>query len=650
MAEVWVADDLRLEREVAVKLISLQALRDGKEAVRARFEREAKAVAKIKNPHVVEILDTGVLDDSRPFIVMELLEGQTLGQRLKELRLLPLEEIVTIVVQVAKALRAAHKLGVVHRDVKPDNIFILHADDAEEDTLVKVVDFGIAKQHSGRQYGELTTDRMLLGTPEYMSPEQWDNPKSVDARSDLWALGVVTYKMITGRVPFRSAGIGGLVKQVSAGAYEPPSALVDALPMGIDEWFERVLCVDRDGRFGSASEMAKAFVTVVGGVPNAIDSRSEWGQPLASDPGLPVSGESDEVPQSADWTRVEWMVRTAGDETLLGPLTLRQIFTSLKTGEIPPDSELCRQGSTVWEFASVVLVRVAKPSTNPPPPNDQFETGQALAGAEHTIEDEATTPMQDDPDSATTSKLKKKQQRPPGQAVAVGPTSVEPSSKGNDLRRADEGNGSAPLSYPDPRRSERELVAGDSGDWPVPSVESVPPQGFGQPVTFGGASTTLSGLIPKARRTRWLVLAAVGALAVVAIVVFGLGSQSVVQSQQPTGTAREEGTNAATGPELSSMASSTGQRQQPADAGLDSARTPDQVTATPTVEPPKDPVAAAASAVKTPTSHKPGDVPKTNPPATSPTTTATVQSTATKPTASATKPDSDPNPFGRSRH
>jgi serine/threonine-protein kinase len=258
MGSVWVADHLGLECKVAVKFITPVRLRD-KPALAVRFEREAKAAARIKSPHVVQVHDHGLMSDNTPFIVMELLEGETLGARLKR-GPLPLAEVGTVVSHVGKALAKAHELGIVHRDIKPENIFLLASDD---DLHVKVLDFGIAKQVE--EPGQtMTQTGAILGTPMYMSPERIKSARDADYPADLWALAVVAYECVTGRTPFMGETVGALFFAICGDPLTPPSELRDGVPKALDDWFGRALRHEPDRRFGSARELAAAFRAALG--------------------------------------------------------------------------------------------------------------------------------------------------------------------------------------------------------------------------------------------------------------------------------------------------------------------------------------------------------------------------------------------------
>jgi serine/threonine-protein kinase len=207
---------------------------------------------------VAQSLDQGVTDDGTPYIVMELLSGETLGTRLARDGRLELDEASMVLAQLAKALEAAHRLGIVHRDIKPENVFLSKSGD--DSMIVKVIDFGIAKAVELPAVSRLTGGGMMLGTPEYMSPEQVMNSRDVDYRADLWAMAVVAYEMLTGARPFTGKDIGELCCTLLRGEFQPPTAIVPSLPPNIDTWFTRALHSEPGARFSSARDMAAAFV------------------------------------------------------------------------------------------------------------------------------------------------------------------------------------------------------------------------------------------------------------------------------------------------------------------------------------------------------------------------------------------------------
>lgn len=261
MGSVWVAEHLTLRTQVAVKFMSTALALDP--SASARFSREAASAAQIKSPHVVQTYDHGITSAGVPFIVMELLEGEDLGDRIKRAGPISLADTSTILSQACKALSRAHSLGIVHRDIKPDNIFLVTT---EDEIYVKLLDFGIAKSTGGTGGVQMTSTGAMMGTPYYMSPEQLVNSKGVDHRADLWSLAVVVYHCVTGTVPFDGETFAGLCIAIDKGTYAPATTIGRQLPPAIDVWFGRALQRNPDLRFESAKEMADSFREVVVGM------------------------------------------------------------------------------------------------------------------------------------------------------------------------------------------------------------------------------------------------------------------------------------------------------------------------------------------------------------------------------------------------
>jgi eukaryotic-like serine/threonine-protein kinase len=261
MASVWVAEHLTLHTRVVVKFIISDLA--GNEDARARFSREAAAAAAVKSPHVVQVFDHGI-SDGHPFIVMELLEGEDLRVRLERSTALMLGDVESVVSQTCKALAQAHRAGIVHRDIKPDNIFLCKNE--ENEIFVKLLDFGIAKIDDAAALGATRTGA-LMGTPYYMSPEQVIGAKNVDLRTDLWSLGVVAFEAMTGTKAFDGQTLGALAVAITHGPMPVPSQRNPLLPPSVDEWFARACSRDVAGRFPSAKEMGNAFRTASTGAP-----------------------------------------------------------------------------------------------------------------------------------------------------------------------------------------------------------------------------------------------------------------------------------------------------------------------------------------------------------------------------------------------
>ncbi|MEO8903169.1 MAG: serine/threonine-protein kinase [Polyangiaceae bacterium] len=264
MGSVWRAEHLGLNAPVAVKLLDMVDFSDSAEA-RNRFHREARAAAAIRSPHVVQILDHGV-DPALgvPFIVMELMEGESLAQRLARSGRISAAEVARVFTHVARALSRAHEAGIVHRDLKPDNVFLVRNEDEE---VAKVLDFGIAKaQGHGLGSDSATRTGAVMGTAYYMSPEQISGAKNVDFLTDLWAFGVMACECLTGRRPFDADTIGGLTLRICIEPVPVPSHFAP-VPAGFDGWFARVVNRDPAQRFSSAREAADTLRQLCTGDP-----------------------------------------------------------------------------------------------------------------------------------------------------------------------------------------------------------------------------------------------------------------------------------------------------------------------------------------------------------------------------------------------
>ena len=206
MGTVYLAEHPRISRRVAIKVLHPEMQRTPGAA--ARFLTEARASSEIRNEHVIEILDFGEIQEGEPYLTMEWLEGSTLGERLRQEGKLPFARALHVLEGAGRALSAAHAKGVVHRDLKPDNVFLVERNGDRD--FVKVLDFGIAKivQREGSLANFRTQTGAVLGTPPYMSPEQGNGAAGIDHRSDIYSLGVMAYELVTGRLPFIHDGWG----------------------------------------------------------------------------------------------------------------------------------------------------------------------------------------------------------------------------------------------------------------------------------------------------------------------------------------------------------------------------------------------------------------------------------------------------------
>ena len=278
MGTVLAAWDEKLERDVAVKLIRPEHFNNAD--LRERFEREARTVARIQHPGVVALYDSGELEDESAFLVMEMLTGRDLGRQLKTHGRGTPAQVAELVRQGCAALRAAHRAGVVHRDVKPENIFLV---DVPGGFRVKILDFGLAKSTTFDR--GLTQAGMVMGTPAYMSPEQVQG-EDVDARTDVYSFAAVCYEALTGVKAVASADLGQVLISVLNTVPAPPSSLVPGLPPEVDAAFESALAKDRARRLKEIELWGSSFVESLARVAAGPAAR---GWPDALKPSAPGS-------------------------------------------------------------------------------------------------------------------------------------------------------------------------------------------------------------------------------------------------------------------------------------------------------------------------------------------------------------------------
>ncbi len=256
MGVVYEAVHTTLSRLAAVKVLLAQFTRDP--GIVQRFFNEARAASTIRHPGIVEIYDFGFTPAGDAYIVMELLEGESLGARLQRLGQLPALVAAGIARQIAAALGAAHRIGIVHRDLKPDNIFLVPDAEVSGGERVKLLDFGIAKLTVDDRHASQTSTGIVVGTPTYMSPEQCAGSRHLDARSDLYALGCLLYRMLAGRVPFEG-DVGWVIGAHQHLAPPPLEQLAPGTPAAIATLVARLLAKTPDARPASATEVAEAL-------------------------------------------------------------------------------------------------------------------------------------------------------------------------------------------------------------------------------------------------------------------------------------------------------------------------------------------------------------------------------------------------------
>ncbi|MEM1025162.1 MAG: serine/threonine-protein kinase [Myxococcota bacterium] len=335
MGAVYVARQMSVDREVALKIMGEAAIKDGNESIQ-RFYREARNASRLADPHIVKIHDFGVDEALRlPFIVMEMVEGETLGAVLRERGALPLGEACTIMAQVARALAAAHELGIIHRDLKPENIMVREMPGQE--LHATVLDFGIAKRFSGDAEGidDVTATGAIVGTPRYMSPEQVSGD-ALSPQSDLYALGCIFYELVEGKAPFISdPNSNVMLKHVNA---EPPplapAGFEDSDAGSLYADLMAKLPTDRPKTAAMVAARFKALAIEAGG--NVSASHGSLARVVDSEtqiPGhrrRPEPTEADPAPQRSAWL---------GAAAVLFVLLLLGIGIGTGTGLLPKQGE-----------------------------------------------------------------------------------------------------------------------------------------------------------------------------------------------------------------------------------------------------------------------------------------------------------------------
>ena len=337
MGQVWSAFHLTLRREVAVKFLS-GPLAENPAALQ-RFSLEARTIGRLQCPYVPQIFDFGAMPDGAPFIVMELLEGVDLQSRLEKEGALSLEQTERLVSQMCTVLSLAHGLGLVHRDIKPDNIVLIPG---EGDAFTaKLLDFGIVKALD-IETGDVTRTGTSIGTPSYMSPEQLVGEKMIDGRANLWSLAVVAYSCLTGKLPFAGETLGAVCLAIHNGTFIDPSTHRSGLPTTLDAWFRKALARAPEERFATPGEMSAALSVAVATETTA--------PPLAATSGL-GPGFSTTAPYllttpKRERPRKSWFLKTVVSIVAVATLILIALG-SWDPGSSPDWSLAARLGRTV---------------------------------------------------------------------------------------------------------------------------------------------------------------------------------------------------------------------------------------------------------------------------------------------------------------
>lgn len=308
MGLVVAAKHLTLDRSVALKVLN-QKSQESQEALE-RFTREARAAARIQSEHVGRVLDVDAMPGGAPFIVMELLEGHDLAEEIRRNQRVPVERAVAFLLQACEAIAEAHASGIVHRDLKPANLFLSKSQSGNQ--MVKVLDFGISKITRREEAGSITANKALtnptsmLGSPLYMSPEQMKASTEVDARTDIWSLGVILYELLSGRSPFDANTIPMICAAVLSQNPQPVGVVLaqmgitgsaaGPIPEGIERIVQRCLQKDAENRYRDIAHLARALAVFA---PEQGKITLERISKLKDEQGLPAASPASMFPPSA---------------------------------------------------------------------------------------------------------------------------------------------------------------------------------------------------------------------------------------------------------------------------------------------------------------------------------------------------------------
>jgi serine/threonine-protein kinase len=466
MGAVYLARHMTLGRQVAVKIL-LPEFSNNRDVV-ARFFNEARAATAIRYAGIVEVYDFGFLEDQQAYIIMEYLEGESLGTRLRR-GPLPIAPALVIVRGIARSLQAAHEKGIVHRDLKPDNIFLVPDEDARGGERIKLLDFGIAKLTQNTNEPAQTRTGMLIGTPTYMAPEQCRGD-AVDLRADLYALGCVIYHMLCGRPPFVAVSSADVLARHLYFEPQRPSVLRPDIPPHVEQLVMSLLTKDPAHRPAAASaivQLVDSFTTDT--PPFGLPVRPSM-QPAPAVPAVPpgpvpepqttLSGAASIV--TARWPRHRRSLVIAGT-ALVTAAVAGVVIIATRSNSAEPSSAAARGDTPAAEDAppSPTTVAAEDPPAPAPRPRERVET--APADASVLAGDDASTPAA---------------------AAHVAPASVAATPAKGDSRavaerrkRRDDGAGSAARTAPSPSPAkDKQSTTSQTGEAAPPAPPSPSPE------------------------------------------------------------------------------------------------------------------------------------------------------------------------------
>jgi serine/threonine-protein kinase len=356
MGVVYEGVNVAIGKRVALKFIETSYAAEAD--VVTRFQREAEAASSVESAHIVEVFDTGRTPEGQPYLVMELLRGESLGQRIKRFGRLPVAEAVHVAVQALRGLARAHAAGVIHRDLKPDNVFLVDRDD--DPLFVKILDFGISKilPRGGEvSAGTLTHKGTVLGTPFYMSPEQAQAHADLDGRADLFSIGAILHECLTGKPPHHGLTTYEAVIVAICTRDVPDVRDVNPdVPRELAQVVTKALARDRDARYASAVELLGALRAAVPTLVSARDGASSLPTPV-----VPMRAP---VEPTAPPTRTTWSSKNAAPAALSSPPSSRRA----------PAARLVALGLSAGAIAFVgtllvMRARAEQPMASPPAPS-----------------------------------------------------------------------------------------------------------------------------------------------------------------------------------------------------------------------------------------------------------------------------------------
>jgi eukaryotic-like serine/threonine-protein kinase len=471
MGSVWAGQDEKLRRKIAVKLVApdLVSAADAAE----RFEREAMAVAKLQSPHVVQIFDYGI-ERQCPFIVMELLDGEDLRNRLHRNKRLSLDAAAQILVQAAKALSVAHAAGIIHRDLKPGNIYMVRAGEEE---IVKVLDFGVAANATDLLTGGVAPN--VIGTPQFMSPEQ-ARGLTLDHRTDLWSLGVITYRALTGRLPFRGGSPTEVIVKVCTETPEAVSKLAPDLPYELDAFFAKALARERERRFRSAREMALAmsrispvnFTTLSMPDPKAIEEAIRI--------ALEQNAEDEAKTMAVDLEQQKAAVLRVNEEELDNLETRLHLPSPLPP--LPPTEEQPQRGSIPLPAPPP---RRSQPARSSTPARDSAPPSRAPGTLRGTSLPRPLPPVPPPPPGSRLSKSVSMPRKAP-EVMTASSTQPAPASQPPPVTQPVIASAPAPSSQPVP--SSKPLSSQPLSSEPLPSTPRMIPPPLQPPSSRAGSN------------------------------------------------------------------------------------------------------------------------------------------------------------------